>query len=762
MPALHFQSSFRVFRNGRNNNTNSNSNSNNNNNNNNKRKDSICMPLRHVNRRFALALVLSVIINMANIPAHFAAGSATTAGAVAAASSHRAEQPATAPDEETRARVSEAYGKLALSFEANQGQTAPQVKFISRGDGYNLFLTSNEAVLAMNKGAQGAALKIKLVGASPEPQVTGESALPGKSNYLLGADQSKWRTNIPNYARIKYAGVYPGIDLVYYGAGRQLEYDFIVAAGADPRQIRLSMEGAQEMRLDERGDLVLSVGGGEVRQRKPFVYQEVNGVKKEVAAQYMLSGKRQVGFSVAEYDKSKPLVIDPVLAYSTLLGGGGIDAARNIDVDADGFAYITGQTVSINFPTTAGAFQTAQGGGNFNDAFVAKLNQTGSALVYSTYLGGGNEDAANGITVRGRRAYVTGSTSSTNFPTTAGAFQTAFGGGQDAFVSELNQAGSALTYSTYLGGALIDTGLEIAVDSFGNAYVTGGAESLNFPVTTGAFQTTLGGRSDAFVTKFNPDGSALVYSTFLGGGIDDAGQGIDVRHGIAYVTGRTESLNFPTTAGAFQTAIGGSLDAFVTKLSHDGSALVYSTYLGGSRSDAGQDVAVDAFGKAHVIGQTSSSTNFPTTAGAFQTAFGGGFSDAFVTKLDENGSALVYSTFLGGSGIESGQSIVVRGGRAHVTGSSLSSNFPVTADATQATIGGGQDAFVTKLNHAGSALLFSTFLGGSGTDVSEGIAVRFGKIYVTGSSSSLNFPTTAGAFQTVNAGNSDGFVVKYD
>jgi Beta-propeller repeat len=712
------------------------------------------MRLRRVNRRFALALALSVIFSLANVPAHFASGSATT--------SRRAEQQVSTPDEKTRARAPEAYGKLALSFEANHGQTAPQVKFLSRGDGYNIFLTSNEAVLAMSKGTQGAALKIKLVGANPEPQVTGESELPGKSNYLLGADQSQWRTNIANYARVKYAGVYTGIDMVYYGAGRQLEYDFIVAPGADTGLIKLSMEGAQGMRVDERGDLTMSVGEGEVRQRKPFVYQEAHGVKKEVAARYTLSEERQVGFSVGEYDKSKPLVIDPVVDYSTLLGGGSLDLARSVAVDEDGFAYITGQTASLNFPTTAGAFQPTFPGVSGNNVFVAKLNQTGSALIYSTYLGGADDDAGHGVAVKDGRAYVTGSTRSLDFPTTAGAFQTTIGGGPDVFVSKLNQTGSALTYSTFLGGVGTETGTEIAVDDFGAAYVTGDTQSPNFPTTTGAFQTTPGGLTDTFAAKFNRDGSALVYSTFLGGSDVDQGLGIAVdEYGKAYVAGQTLSLNFPTTAGAFQTTFGGLQDGYVTKLNHDGSALVYSTFLGGSRSDGSRDVAVDAHGNAFATGQTLS-LNFPTTAGAFQTTFGGGSQDAYVTKLNHDGSALVYSTYLGGSGSEAGQGIAIDFiGRANVTGSVTSSNFPVTADATQATNGGGGDAFVTKLTRNGSALRFSTFLGGGGSDSGESIAIRPGRIFVTGNSNSSAFPTTAGAFQGANAGSTDSFVTKY-
>jgi beta-propeller repeat-containing protein len=719
------------------------------------------MRLSRINRRFALMLVLSVTISLVNIPAHFAAGSVPATGAVSAASSHRAEQPASTPDAKTLSQVNEAYGKLALSFEANQGQTAPQVKFLSRGDGYNLFLTSNEAVLAIGKGTQGAALKMKLTGANPEPKVAGESELPGKSNYLLGADQSQWRTNIVNYARVKYADVYPGVDLVYYGAGRQLEYDFIVAPGADPGHIKLSMEGAQGMRLDAQGDLTLSVGEGEIIQRKPVVYQEANGVKKEVAARYTLNEKRQVGFSIGKYDKSKPLVIDPVLVYSTLLGGAGLDLARSIAVDEDGFAYVTGQTPSLNFPTTTGAFQPAPGGGGFVDAFVTKLNRAGSALVYSTYLGGGGEDSGEGIAVSDGRAHVTGSTESANFPITTGAFQTTFSGGRDVFVTKLNRAGSALIYSTYIGGTDVDIAFEIALDIFGAAYVTGNTESANFPITTGAFQAIRNGSSDAFVTKLNEAGSALDYSTYLGGAGTEVGNGVAVDYyGNAYVTGQTLSANFPTTAGAFKTTLGGVQDAFVTKLNQTGTASVYSTFLGGARSETGRGIAVDDSGNAYVTGQTSS-PDFSTTTGAFQTTFGG-IIDAFVTKLNQAGSALVYSTFLGGSSIDVGQGIDVDAiGRAHVTGSVSSSNFPVTADATQAAISGGTDAFVTKLNRAGSALRFSTFLGGDGTDSGESIEVKFGKIYVTGTSSSTAFPTTAGAFQEANAGGSDGFVAKY-
>jgi Beta-propeller repeat len=720
------------------------------------------MSRKPVKRLLGLILASFVIANSAILPGQSAGRAVSLAFDEDAASPSRSDQPvSTGATPETKAQVSEAYGKLPLSFEVNQGQTVPQVKFLSRGSGYHLFLTSNEAVLALSKGSakhRSDVLKIKLMGANLEPQVTSEGELPGKSNYLLGNDPQQWRTNITNYAKVRYDDVYPGIDMVYYGNGRQLEYDFIIAAGAAPSRIRLSVDGARKVRLDERGDLVLSIGGHEIRQHKPFAYQEVNGVKKEVEVQYVLCGKQQIEFKVAEYDKTKPLVIDPVLSYSTYLGGGGADLARGIAVDRFGKAYVTGQTASLNFPTTASTAQTTFGGGQ--DAFVTKLNETGSALIYSTYLGGLNVEAGQAIDVDADgNAYVSGRTLSTDFPTTAGAFQPVFGGGgQDAFVTKLNPTGSALVYSTYLGGLDVDTSLSIAVGRFGNAYVTGSTESTDFPTTGGTAQTTFGGIQDAFVAKLNETGSALIYSTYLGGSGVEAGLSIATRFGSAYVTGSTDSLNFPTTAGAFQPAFGGTQDAFVTKLNETGSALTFSTYLGGTGGDASQGIAVGRFGNIYVTGLASSS-NFPTTAGAFQTVRGG-LSDAFVTKLNETGSALIYSTYLGGSSADSGQSIVVRFGKAYVTGSTTSSNFPTTADAFQPVRGGLSDAFVTKLNETGSALVFSTYLGGNDADAGQGIAVGSGGAYVAGNTSSLNFPTTTRAFQKTNAGNSDAFVTR--
>src|SRR5881397_4065978 len=445
----------------------------------------------------------------------------------------------------TKPQVLAAYGKLPLSFEANDGQADPQVKFLSRGSGYTLFLTHTEAVLTLTKAdanakrqisgdatlvepekGAGTVLRMKLLGANPAPAVAGVGELPGKSNYFVGNDPKKWRANVPTYAKIEYRDVYPGVNLVYYGNQRQLEYDLVVSPGADSKAITLAFEGMDGVAIDALGDLVLRADGGEVRLRKPFVYQEQSGQRAVIPTRYVLKAERRVAFEVAAYDATKPLIIDPVLAYSTYLGNGNGNASA-IAVDAAGNAYVTG-IAGPNFPTTPGTFQTTPGGG-LADAFVTKLDPTGSALVYSTYLGGSSTDDGRGIAVDPNcsincNAYVTGETASRDFPTTPGAAQTTFGGvgliGFDAFVTKLNPTGSALVYSTYLGGSVDDSGFGIAVDAAGNAYVTGLTTSSDFPTTPGAFQATFGGGFEhAFVTKLDTTKTgpnSLVYSTYLG------------------------------------------------------------------------------------------------------------------------------------------------------------------------------------------------------------------------------------------------------
>jgi hypothetical protein len=680
-------------------------------------------------------------------------------------------------------KVVDAYGKLPLSFEANQGQSDAQVRFLSRGSGYTLFLTSTDAVFLLQKGAlsggvkqlgrgridepvlpqnpnrgdeaktKEALLRIRLVGANPAPQLTGFDDLPGKANYFIGNDAKKWRTDVPTYAKVKYHAVYPGVDLVYYGNQRQLEHDFIVAPGADPRLISLRLEGAKKLSLDLRGDLVLKTQNGEIRLQKPVIYQEVDGVRQEIAGGYRLEGENLVGFEVATYDVTKTLVVDPTLVYSTYLGGSGTDVAYGIAVDSAGHAYVTGYTSSANFPTES-AFQGTSAG-NY-DAFVTKLSPTGSALVYSTYLGGNGIDIAKGIVVDSAgNAYVTGYTGSNNFPT-KNPFQRARAGYYDAFVTKLSPTGSALVYSTYLGGSGGDFANGIVVDSAGNAYVTGQTSSTNFP-TKNPFQGASTGGSDAFVTKLSPTGSTLVYSTYLGGSGTDFANGIAVDSARnAYITGYTHSTNFPTKNPFQGVYPGGYYTAFVTKLSPTGSTLVYSTYLGGSYADVAYGIAVDSVGNAYVTGSTGSG-NFPTK-NPFQGVSAGNF-DAFVTKLSPTGNALVYSTYLGGGFPDFAYGIALDSSRnAYVTGYTKSTNFPTNHPLQPAH---AFDAFVTTLSPTGSALVYSTYLGGSNSsDIGYGIAVdSTGNAYVTGYTHSTNFPTK-NPFQGANAGGYDAFVTK--
>jgi hypothetical protein len=652
-------------------------------------------------------------------------------------------------------------------------------------------------------------MRMRLVGGNAKARVVALDELPGRSNYFIGNDPKKWRTNVPSYGRVKYDGVYPGVDLVYYGNQRQLEYDFVVAPGADPNQIKLSFAGADGMRVDAAsGDLVLKLGPDEVRFHKPTVSQPAvtaissspsnpvaavydrrrrskSAATAELDGAFVVATNNEVAFRVAGYDPKRALVIDPVLSYSTYLGGSYYNNGNGIAVDSSGNAYVTGSTNATDFPT-ANPLQANNGEvppgplGYTSNAFVAKLNAEGSALVYSTYLGGSVADVGWGIAVDpSGNAYVTGNATSPNFPTVNPLQATNHGAYGNAFVAELNSAGSALVYSTYLGGSEGDYGNGIAVDSSGNAYVTGITGSIDFP-TANPIQANCGGscsRVDAFVAELHAGGLALVYSTYLGGSNADGGLGIAVdSSGNAYVTGYTESTDFPT-ANPLQATNHGSPNgplnnfnnAFVAKLNAGGSALVYSTYLGGSVFDRGEGIAADSSGNAYVTGYTES-TDFPT-ANPLQGSNAGGTCgtapdtytcpNVFVTKLNPSGSALLYSTYLGGTGGDSGQGIAVDSSRnAYVTGQTSSTDFP-TANPLQATNPGAYgSAFVAELNSAGSALTYSTYLGGSEGDYGYGIAVdSSGNAYVTGTTDSLDFPTV-NSLQSTNHGWQNAFVTK--
>jgi len=679
------------------------------------------------------------------------------------------------PDEVAQeARVAESYANLPLRFEINEGQTDSNVRFLSHGRGYSLFLTPSEAVLALgdsNKSiatsegktseqkdvASPAVLRMSLVGAAANPHIEGRGELPGKSNYFIGDDPHRWRTNVTGYAQVQYSGVYPGVDMIYYGKQRQLEYDFVVAPGASPQIISLGFDGAEKIEIDEQGDLVLHVAGRQVRQHKPFIYQDdAGGVRREIFGGYVLKGEQIVGFRVGEYDARRPLIIDPVLSYSTYLGGISSDIGDSIAIDAGGNAYLTGTTTSSNFPT-ANALQP-----NLNvtrsDVFVTKLNAAGSALVYSTYLGGSVSEVGDGIDVDDAgNAYVTGTTggsaSFNDFPT-VNAFDSTYNGIDDVFLFKLNPSGSALIYSTYLGGINSDVAHDVAVNRLsGEAYVVGQTFSSDFPNTIGAFKTVFN-VGEGFVTKFNAQGSALSYSTFLASSTVVNDLLVDT-NGNAYLTGQTISSVFPVTAGAFQTACASCnaqrADGFVTKLNPQGTALIYSTYLGGSQTDVSNGIALDGSGNAYVTGQTesisSSTIPFPTTPGAFRT---NGSLNAFVTKLNTNGTALIYSTYLGGSVKDQGNSIAVDAlGNTYITGLTRSSDFPLVNPVSSVPAPGTDNVFISALNQAGSALLFSTFFGkGEGRQI---VVVNTSThVYVTGQT--FGDLPVANAIQSANGG----------
>lgn len=651
-----------------------------------------------------------------------------------------------AAHDQSRLLANEAYGKLPLSFEINQGQADRQVRFLSRGSGYNLFLTSTEAVLSLPQKQTGdrasSVLRMKPVGANPKAKIEGLDQLPGKSNYLIGKNPGKWRTNVSTFERVYYHEIYQGIDLVYYGNQRQLENDFIVSPNADPDDIALAFDGAKNLTIDKDGNLLLHVGGGQVQLQRPVIYQLAGGVKQEIAGNYVLKSSGNVGFEVAAYDHSRSLVIDPVLVYSSYLGGNGTEVGNAIYVDDAGNAYITGDTTSSLFPTVNPIDSTLNG---TTDAFVVKINPAGSAVLYSTYLGGSSTDVGIDISVdTSQNAYITGRTASNDFPT-VNAFDNTYSGGtdEDAFVVRINAAGSALVYSTYLSGNFGARGCGIAANnSQGFAYVTG-TTSVNFPVTASAFEST--NFNSGFMTKLctNCSGAAsLVYSTFLAhtGSAEGKSIAADVG-GNVYITGNVGSnaTSF-ATAGAFQTTFGGgSADAFVAKFNTNVSGAtgrIYTTYLGGSARDIGgsdgslnpgRAIAIDDAGDAYITGSTSSA-NFPL-ANAAQSVIGGQ-NDAFVSKLNATGSALIYSTYLGGTGDDFGKSVAVNiGGGASVTGVA-GPNFPTTNALPTPNPGIG---FVAKFSPSGNAVIYSTILSGV-TGGSNGIALDLaGNAFVTGS-----------------------------
>jgi uncharacterized protein (TIGR03437 family) len=645
---------------------------------------------------------------------------------------------------------------LPLAFEANFGQAKRECKFVASRPEYVLFLETSAAVLRHSRGS----IRIAFVGARRDVSAEGEEPLSGTANYIIGNRPARWLTSIPMFSKVRYRGLYPGVDLLFHASGGELEFDLILAPGARPSVIQLGIGGASRIRIDEGGGLVFDGSG--LRLGKPLIYQEHHGGRRPVAGGYVLQGGGRIRLHVPEFDTTLPLVIDPVLSFSTYLGGSGTEngiagsdmKGAAIAADSEGNVYVTGSTVSPDWMAAKklGASETASA-----DLFIAKFGPGGD-LIYSTRIGGSQLERGFGIAVDSAgNAYATGRTQSSDFPI-VNAAQSRLAGIEDAYVLKLNAAGSQLLYSTFLGGAGTDFACGIAIDAAGSAYVTGESESFNFPTTGGAFQRQYaGGVSDAFLAKMSAAG-ALVHATYLGGGGFDHGESVAVDSaGNVYATGYTSSANFPLSR-ALQSALKGSVDAFVTQLSGAGSELLYSTYLGGSDIDGGAFLAVDAAGSAHVTGVTGSA-DFPTTAGVVQQLLKGE-QDAFVTKLSPDGAALVFSTLLGGAKSETGNGVAVdRTGNVYVVGNTRSPEFPAVHP-VQSNHAGNDEVFVSKLNGSGSQILFSTFLGGTGWELGWGIALgTSGSVYITGRTDSADFPLVK-AHQSTYGGSRDAFVAR--
>lgn len=677
----------------------------------------------------ALAVAIAALITVTSVPNH----PAGTAGA-----------DALAPDR--------AFANLPLAFERNQGQAPRSFDFLARTTTGSFMLSSSGATVRLAGGDdRRAELRLAMTGAAPAAPAALEP-LPGRVNYLVGNDPARWRTDVPTFARVRYGDVWPGVDVEWYGNGRSFEYDFRVAAGADPSAIGVRVEGARGIRVAADGSLVISTPAGSVRQEAPRAFQRIDGNRVAVPSAYEVSGNR-IGISVGSYDSTRPLVIDPVvLLYSTYLGGSGYDVGEGIAVDASGAAYVTGTTDSSDFDVKG----PIEGADDQYDVFVTKLTPTGDALAYSTYLGGSQFDQAGAIAVDATgAAYVTGQTGSTDFNTVNPYEGKTEDGALDVFVSKLTPAGNALAYSTYVGGSTNDYGAGIAVDSDGAAYVTGTATSPDFDLVN-----EYEGDSpshDVFVFKLSPAGNELAYSTYVGGNQNDQGEAIALDSSRnAYVAGWTGSTDFDTVNGYEGDGGDNQNDAFAFKLAASGNSLVYSTYLGGSAGDYASAIAVDSSGAAYIAGSTES-TNFDVV-GPYETDPGDLTTDAFVSKLAPTGDKLRYSTYLGGNDFDRATGIAVdASGAAYVVGATDSTDFD-TVEAHE-TDAGSTDAFVSKLSPVGNALAYSTYLGGSSGDEAAAVALdRQGAAYVTGFTASPDFDTVRPYER--DAGDTDAFVTR--
>ena len=668
------------------------------------------------------------------------------------------------------------YGRIPLTFEANQGQADPAVHYLARGDNFDLFLTSQGAIFSLETESAPEITTLQFLGQNPEAHFYEEDHLFGQVNYLLGNDPSKWITAVSTHSKITRQNIYPGIDVTFYGNQRNLEYDFIVSPQIDPSLIEMAFDNANAIEQKSNGELLIQLDSAQLTLKAPFTYQLIEGAQKEISSQYLITPEQTITFQLGDYDPNYSLIIDPILVYSSYLGGTGTDAALDIKVNTSGEAYITGYTSSLDFPVTAGAFDSLLDGGQ--DIFVSKLNTAGTVLLFTTYIGGTATEAGRTLDIDSAgNIYISGETGSLDFPTSAGAFATTKGALTDGFVIKLDSSGSNLLYGTYLGGNDGDTIFDLKVDSSGSVHVVGETQSSNFPTTAGAFDETYNGGTctfgtlsrpcfDTFITKLDSTGSTLQFSTYWGGSTNDRGRGIELdSSGNVYLMGNTDSIDLPTSASAFDTSFnGGTDDIFVAKLDSTGSSLVYGTYLGGSGNESGSitggDIAIDSANDVYITAQTGSA-DFPVTVGTFDETINSSI-DAFVTKINSTGSALVYSTFLGGGFGDYGWGIEVDADHnAYLTGQTAF-DFPTTSGTVDNPSGNNTfDTYITVLNEPGTDLIYSTLIAGSANVVGGSIDIDANRgVYVAGQTFASDIPIENG-FQPVFAGgSSDSFIIK--
>ncbi len=656
------------------------------------------------------------------------------------------------------------YLKAPLFFIENQDQVNENVRFYERGRGHAAFFTEDGVVFTLGKtnGLKAPvteSIEMRFVGASKNRKITPSEKLSGHVNYFKGNDRSKWHTNIPTYGAVTYRDIYKNIDVKFYGNNRNIEHDVIVRPGGDPSLVKFAYDGIKDLRVNRAGELEVILDHGKIIERKPVIYQELDGVRVAVKGSYRLLGRNkgvyEYSFTVASYDHTRDLVIDPVLEYSTYLGGSGSDNVNDLAIDSAGNVYVIGYTDSADFPVVSPIQGTIAGS---NEVFVTKIDPTGSAIVYSSYLGGSGYDLGNNIAVDSAgNVYLAGYTKSTDFPVVS-PIQGALSGGNDLFLTKIDPTGSAIVYSTYIGGTFSEYTNGLALDSVSNVYLTGYTNSTDFPLVN-PIQFAYGGLNDVFVTKVNSSGSAIVYSTYLGGNFSDIAEDIAVdASGNAYITGTTLSANYPL-ASPLQPVRGGGIDAFVTKIDAAGAALVFSTFLGGSDVENGNGITVDGTGNVY-IGGTTRSLDFPTV-NPLQGTFAGGTDDAFITKIDGAGASILYSTYLGGTGVDQIHGINLDGtGNIYVNGYTGSTDFP-TASPLQGYGGGSYDGFITEIDPTGLSIIFSTYLGGSNTEYTNGLAIdASGNLYAGGFARSTDFPVVSPIQGTFGGGYSDGYVLK--